>query len=100
MNDRSLTPRQQAWQDHKAARRKRRGAERLLGRITGLPKSQRRTLTGWIVMHPPAEVAAQRRPVRKRAPSAPPPIPVDASTRIPLRDRVLRGRLSNPTALR
>lgn len=100
MNDQPLTARQQAWQEHKAARRKRRGAERLLGRITGLPKSQRRYLTGWIVMHPPAEVAAQRRPVRKRPIADAPPIPIDASTRIPLRDRVLRGRLSNPTALR
>lgn len=92
--------RQQAWKEYKAARRKRRGGERMLGKLTGLPKSQRPYLTGWIVMYPPAEVKAQRRPFRKRAPGAPPPIPIDASTRIPVRDRVMRGRLSNPTALR
>lgn len=95
----SRTARQKAWSAFKAARRKRRGAERLLGRLTGLPRATRPYLTGWIVMHPPAEVQAQRRSVRKR-PDAAPPIPVDATTRIPVRDRVPRGRLSNPTTLR
>lgn len=92
--------RQAAWAAVKAAKRRRRGAERLLGRITGLPAAQRPYLTGWIVMHPPAEVPAQRRPIRKRAPQAAPPVPIDATTAIPVRDRVPRGRRRNPTAYR
>lgn len=92
--------RQAAWAAVKAAKRQRHGAERLLGRITGLPASQRPYLTGWIVMHPPAEVPTQRRPIRKRAPRAAPPLPVDATTRIPVRDCVPRGRRSTPTAYR
>lgn len=88
-----LTARQQAWRDHKAAKRIRRGAERLLGRLTGLPRAQRPYLTGWVVMHPPAEIPAQRRSIRKRPVTEAPPVPVDGSTRIPTAARVPRGRL-------
>jgi len=89
MSDR--TPRQEAWQAATAARRLRRKAERLLGRITGMPRRHRARFVGWVVVHPAAESGAARRPVRRRATREAPPIAPALR---------LRGRPSNPTALR
>lgn len=93
---RQLT-RREAWAAHKAARRKRRKAETLLGRITGLPRSWRAYLTGWVVMHPAAETKAKRTPVRRRFSKAAERV---ANRRAVRANRVPRGRLTNPTALR
>lgn len=92
-----LATRQEAWAAHKAARRKRRKAETLLGRITGLPRSWRPYLTGWVVMHPAIETKAKRSPVRRKGDKK--ANQLGRQRRLAIADRVPRGRSSNPTAL-
>ena len=93
--------RREAWAAHKAAKRKRRKAETLLGRIAGLPRSWRPYVTGWVVMHPAAETKARRRPIRRRGDKKANRLAKQlADFRQVQANRVMRGRLSNPTALR
>lgn len=111
----TLTPRQEAWQAAKAAKRVRAKTATLLHRLSGMRRADALRFVRWLVCHPAKETGGarpvrvgrptDRRPRRERRAVArlairqAPPIPVDASTRIPVRDRVPRGKRTNPTVL-